>query len=175
MKPRIGLVAIFTLGAALSLAPSGLAQEGGGNPEPTASPSSSDHYTGADSVKDSAKHAASEAANDTRSAFHTVKRKTKSAAITTEAKTALLKDPETRHSTIHVTTNRGVVTLTGKVASSGTAQHAQEVVARLEGVRAVRNRLKYPAAGENNPPAAEQGPAPAEPGSAQPAMPQPER
>lgn len=175
MKPKTGLVGVFAMAAALSLAPLAFAQEGGAGQEPSAGPSSSDHYSGADSVKDSAKHMATAAESDARSAYHAVKRTTKNAAITTEAKAALLKDPATRHSTIHVRTKRGVVTLSGKVDSSDVAQHAQEVVARLDGVRAVRNKLEYPAAGESDSPAPEQAPPATQPGAPAEAMPQPER
>ncbi|HZO83546.1 MAG TPA: BON domain-containing protein [Candidatus Binataceae bacterium] len=172
MKPKAGLLGICVIAAAFAATPLSFAQEGPASPEPSASPSTSDHYTGAGSVKHSARDAASEATTGARNAYHAVKRSTKNTAITTEAKAALLKDPATRHSSIHVTTRSGVVTLTGKVDSSGTAQHAQQVIARLEGVRAVRNRLKYPM-DENNPPADEHGPAAAEPGNAGSTMPQP--
>ncbi len=157
MKAAIGLVSILAMIAALSLTPPALAQESASDQGSSAGSSSSDHYTGADSVKDSVKHIASNVEADASSAYHAVKTETKSAAITTEAKAALLKDAQTRHATIHVSTTRGVVTLTGKVDSSETAQHAEEVVASLSGVSAVHNELKYPDAASEGPSAAVNG------------------
>lgn len=151
MKLKIGLAGIFAIAALVSLMPLAFAQEGGSGQGLSPNSSSSDHYNGADSVRDSAEHMAAGVEADASSAYHAVKTETKSAAITTEAKAALLKNAQTRHATIHVSTEHGVVTLTGKVDSSATAQHAEEIAARLDGVRAVRNKLKYPAANAEGP------------------------
>jgi hypothetical protein len=67
-------------------------------------------------------------------------------AIIVRAKAALTDDKNTSGATdaIHVQSNRGIVTLTGDVASQITAERAQMIVAQLSGVRDVVNDLKYP-------------------------------
>lgn len=67
-------------------------------------------------------------------------------ALTAKAKDALRDDKNTSGATdaIHVQSSRGVVTLTGDVASQITAERAQLIVAQLAGVRDVVNDLKYP-------------------------------
>jgi hypothetical protein len=143
MKPKFTRLGTFALVTAFSFAPLALGQEGAGSPSsPPSSPSGStdQHYTGSSSIKDSAKSAGSTVENGAKSAYHGVR----SSAVTALAKAALLKDDQTRHSTIHIhTAKNGVVTLSGRVASKATADHAEEVVARLDGVKSVRNRLKY--------------------------------
>jgi osmotically-inducible protein OsmY len=75
------------------------------------------------------------------------------AATTTKVKEALVSDKKTSgaSSAIHVLVSRGVVTLTGDVASQATAEQAQQVVARVTGVRDVVNDLKYPHMTDSNP------------------------
>ena len=74
-------------------------------------------------------------------------------AITAKAKEALTTDKDTSSasSAIHVLASRGVVTLTGDVTSQATAEHAQQVVAQVTGVRDVVNDLKYPHMTDSNP------------------------
>ncbi len=66
------------------------------------------------------------------------------AALTTEIKTALLKDKATRTLGIHVKSNQGLVTLTGQVDSPQTAAEAQSIVAHVSGVQSVKNDLTWP-------------------------------
>jgi hyperosmotically inducible protein len=67
------------------------------------------------------------------------------AALTTEIKTDLLKDKATRTFGIHVKSNQGLVTLSGKVDSPKTATRAQSIAARVNGVQSVKNELTWPA------------------------------
>jgi osmotically-inducible protein OsmY len=75
-----------------------------------------------------------------------IRDKSNDAAMTSKASAALAEDKDTAgaSSAIHIQTNGGVVVLTGDVASQTTAEKAQTVVARLDGVRDVVNDLKYP-------------------------------
>ena len=79
----------------------------------------------------------------------------KDSVLTTKAKAELLRNEQTKDSTIHVSTYRGVVTLTGEVDLKEKAEQAQEVVARIDGVKNIRNELIYPGSVT--------GPAPSEP------------
>jgi osmotically-inducible protein OsmY len=97
-----------------------------------------------ESVKESTKNAASKVKEGTKKFYHHAKRDVKDAALEARIKKALLEDNRTRHEEIHVAADRGEVMLTGAVDSSTTAEHAQEVVARLDGVRDVKNDLVYP-------------------------------
>jgi hyperosmotically inducible protein len=65
------------------------------------------------------------------------------AALTTKIKTALLSDKATRTFGIHVKSNQGLVTLTGKVDSAQAAAHAQSLAANVDGVQSVENRLTW--------------------------------
>jgi hyperosmotically inducible periplasmic protein len=65
------------------------------------------------------------------------------AALTTEIKTALLSDKATRTFSIHVKSNQGLVTLTGKVDSAQVAARAQSLAANVNGVQSVENRLTW--------------------------------
>ena len=78
----------------------------------------------------------------------------KDSVLTTKAKAALLRNEETKDSTIHVSTHRGVVTLMGKVDSKEKAEQAQEVVTRVDGVKNIRNELIYPASATGPAPSA---------------------
>lgn len=61
-------------------------------------------------------------------------------AITAKVKAALVRDPETRD--IGVQTYRGVVQLSGFVASDAERQEAERDASQVSGVRSVRNDLK---------------------------------
>jgi hyperosmotically inducible periplasmic protein len=65
------------------------------------------------------------------------------AAMTTEIKTALLKDKATRTFGIHVKSNQGLITLTGEVDSPQTATRAQSIAAHVSGVQSVNNELTW--------------------------------
>jgi hyperosmotically inducible periplasmic protein len=59
-----------------------------------------------------------------------------------KAKVALASDPATKDATIEVEASNGTVKLTGQVDSKATAEHAQQVVAQIDGVKSVDNELK---------------------------------
>ena len=69
------------------------------------------------------------------------------AAVTMKVKTAILSDPALKVAEIHVTTNGGVVTLTGNIDSAANSDHAKNVVAAIEGVKSVDNQLTVKPAG----------------------------
>jgi len=83
------------------------------------------------------------------------------AAITGRVRTVLQADRVVDASKIQVTTEKGIVTLAGSVAGEDAHQKAVELVGRVEGVRAVRDRLDVvpapPAPAEAAPPAAPAG------------------
>jgi len=156
MQPKISLLGISILAAGLSFSPLVFAREYPRNADPAATPSPSVEQpkstsesvkesvgNAASDVKEGSENAASKVASGAESAYHKTKSELTSTKITAKAKVALLRDAETKHSTIHVKTNRGVVTLSGKVNSEAAAEHAQQVVSQIEGVKEVRNRLKY--------------------------------
>jgi hyperosmotically inducible protein len=62
--------------------------------------------------------------------------------ITQRVKTALAKDSQTNTTVIDVATKDGVVTLTGDIGSHEKAEHAQELVAGIKGVKSVDNELR---------------------------------
>jgi len=158
MKPKRGLLGISALAVTISLSPFAFAQEdtGQSSGSPVASPSAIDQGEGiGQSAKDSAKNgaaelkkgaesAASKVARTTRRAYHKGAAELRDSMLTAKAKTALLRNEETKHSTIHVSTESGVVTLSGAVNSKERAEQAQEVVAQIDGVKNIRNDLTYP-------------------------------
>jgi hypothetical protein len=133
-----------------------------------------------ESVKESTENAASKVKEGTKKFYHHVKRDVKDVALEARIKKALFADTRTRHKDIHFAADRGEVMLTGAVDSRTTAEHAQEVVARLDGVRDVKNDLVYPSthaqgessksgaisssAGATNPPYSSTAPAEQAPG-----------
>jgi BON domain-containing protein len=158
MKPKRGLLGISALAITISLSPFAFAQEDPGRPKgpPVASPSANDQgesmgqsardsaENGAAEVKKGAENAASKVARTTRRAYHKGTAELRDSMLTAKAKTALLRNEETKHSTIHVSTESGVVTLSGAVNSKERADQAQEVVAQIDGVKNIRNDLTYP-------------------------------
>jgi len=62
--------------------------------------------------------------------------------ITTKAKVAVLSSVGTTGTKVHVDTNDGLVTLHGTVASSDDRASAEKAVAKLDGVKKVRNLLE---------------------------------
>jgi hyperosmotically inducible periplasmic protein len=162
MRPKNVLLGIPILVAAIALPPLVFAQESSGSPAAStdqgASASESveqSSKSGADEVKEGAENAGSAVANTASRAYHKSARFVKDSVLTTKAKAQLMSNEETKDSTIHVSTHRGVVTLTGEVDSKEKAEQAQEVVAQIDGVKNIRNKLMYPG------PAA--GPAPSAP------------
>jgi BON domain len=63
-------------------------------------------------------------------------------ALTQEVKSALANDPGTYQSKINVAAQDGIVHLRGRVSSMATKQHAQQVVAQIQGVRSIDNELR---------------------------------
>ena len=157
------LFGIPILAAAIALPPFAFGQESAGSP--AASPSTDQGASmsesvkqfansGATEVKEGAENAASDVANTAKRAYHKGAAELKDSVLTTKAKAALLRNEETKDSTIHVSTHRGVVTLMGKVDSKEKAEQAQEVVTRVDGVKNIRNELIYPASATGPAPSA---------------------
>ena len=61
--------------------------------------------------------------------------------LTLQTKLALLGDERVRSADVHVTTQRGVITLRGKVDSEAEQQTAGEIARTIEGAREVSNQL----------------------------------
>jgi hyperosmotically inducible protein len=64
------------------------------------------------------------------------------AALTAKVKTALIRDREVAAHNVNVTTYRGLVQLSGFVASEDVARKAAEVARNVDGVRDVYNDLR---------------------------------
>ena len=77
-------------------------------------------------------------------AYDHVARDVKDVSLETRIRAMLHESKYTRGSDVHVTANNGVVTLTGQVPSKQSARHVGEVVASVDGVKAVHNDLNYP-------------------------------
>jgi hyperosmotically inducible periplasmic protein len=75
----------------------------------------------------------------------------KDSILTAKAKAALGKDEQTRHSMIQIATANGIVVLSGRVDSKAGADRAQAIVARLKGVKDVRNELTYRTSSDDKP------------------------
>ena len=67
--------------------------------------------------------------------------KTSDVWITTKTKLALLADDKVSSADVHVTTQQGVVTLTGKVESNEAKQAAEADAQKIDGAQKVVNRL----------------------------------
>src|SRR5260370_8318809 len=72
----------------------------------------------------------------------------KDSIMTEKEEAAVGKEKQTRHSAIQIATANGIVVLSGRVNSKAGADRAQEIVARLKGVKDVHNELMYPASGD---------------------------
>ena len=59
-----------------------------------------------------------------------------------KVKAALGSDPATKDATIEVAASNGTVKLSGQVGSKAAAEHAQQGVAQIDGVKSVDNELK---------------------------------
>ncbi len=64
------------------------------------------------------------------------------ATITTRVKTALLNDPDIGVLRIDVTTNLGVVTLSGTVSATAEADRAVQIARGVQGVQGVKSAIK---------------------------------
>jgi osmotically-inducible protein OsmY len=110
---RKTLVGAFTLASALALSPIVFAQE---NPAPSGPMPMGGAATSTTQPSDS--------------------------SLMQKVKVALASDPQMKGSTIDVAAANGTVTLSGRVDSKATAEHAQQVVAQIDGVKSVDNELK---------------------------------
>ena len=61
--------------------------------------------------------------------------------ITTRVKTAIYNEPELKVMAIHVSTDEGVVTLSGTVKTRGERTKAAQAARKVEGVKQVKNDL----------------------------------
>lgn len=76
-----------------------------------------------------------------KEAGRTVTREVTDSWLTLQAKMALLADERVSSGDIHVTTQRGVIALRGKVDSEAEQQAAGEIARTIEGARDVSNQL----------------------------------
>jgi hyperosmotically inducible periplasmic protein len=115
----------------------------------TTVPVSGKDNSGAEAARESTADATSKVkeGNDYRKA----RAELKDSILTAKAKAALGKDEQTRNSAIQIATANGIVVLSGRVDSKANADHAQAIVARLKGVKDVRNELTYRASGDDKP------------------------
>jgi osmotically-inducible protein OsmY len=102
-------------------------------------PSASDSMSAA---RDSMKQAGSDTGDAAKDTYHGTATALRDTEITAKVKTALLKDHLTKHSTIHVRTTAGVVTLKGHVSSGTVAARAEQLAEATEDVREVDNKLR---------------------------------
>jgi hyperosmotically inducible protein len=83
-----------------------------------------------------------EAADKLKKAGRKVDRYTTDASLTAAIKMKLLQEDASAAAKINVTTNNGVVTLSGSVSNVAEAEHAKKVAASQDGVRRVISTLK---------------------------------
>jgi len=76
-----------------------------------------------------------------KDAGQTATREVTDSWLTLQTKLAVLADERVRSADVHVTTQRGVITLRGTVASEAEQQAAGEIARTVEGAREVRNEL----------------------------------
>ncbi len=131
MKNAFGLkIIVPALVLGMALAAPAFAQDDNG------SASQSMHRAG-----ESAEHAASDAGQAIKHAYHGTATAVSDSAITAKVKTGLHENKITTGSDIHVDTVAGVVTLKGTVASADASSNAQQVAQQTNGVKEVRNEL----------------------------------
>lgn len=70
-------------------------------------------------------------------------------ALTAKLKAELVADDQLKHTDISVTTNNGVVSLTGTVATQAESDHASTVVQGADGVKTVSNKLRVTGANKH--------------------------
>ena len=97
-----------------------------------------------DSWRQSAGEAVRNAEIATEKAYNQLARNVQNVSLEARIMGVLHENKTTRDSDVQVTADNGVVTITGQVASAQSAQHVQDVIANVYGVKAVNNQLKYP-------------------------------
>lgn len=98
----------------------------------------------AEKAKEAAENAGSAAESGAKKAYHKVSRGVSDAMLKSKVKSVLYENRDTKNESITVSAHKGVVKLTGRVKSRASAQEANEIVARLDGVNKVKNELRYP-------------------------------
>ena len=144
MKAKIGLLVISVLTAAVSISPFAFAQEGPYGRTPVSTASASTKGNSAEAVREDATSKVKEGSD-----YRKARAELKDSILTAKAKDALGKDEQTRNSAIQIATANGIVVLSGRVDSKAGADRAQAVVARLKGVKDVRNERTYRASGDD--------------------------
>jgi osmotically-inducible protein OsmY len=96
------------------------------------------------SWQQSATDAAHQAENATEKAYNRVAQDVKDISLEARITAVLHENKSTRDYDVRATADKGTVTLTGVVSSPQDAQHVQDVVASVYGVKAVNNELGYP-------------------------------
>lgn len=86
------------------------------------------------------------AAPDSTDSSATVGAAISDTAITTKVKAKFATDERLKNSEVSVTTNNGVVTLTGSASSSTAKEAAETLASNVSGVRSVNNQLAAPSA-----------------------------
>ena len=81
-------------------------------------------------------------ATHTTGASTSIGTKVDDSAITTKVKAELLGAKNVKSTHIHVKTRAGIVSLTGTVPTADDKTGAEDVVAKVDGVEAVKNHLK---------------------------------
>jgi len=95
----------------------------------------------ADEVNSRINRAADVAERKLENAAHEAGKAMNDATITAKVKSALISEPDLKALSINVDTTAGVVTLKGKADNQENRIKAEQVAARVEGVRTVRNEL----------------------------------
>ena len=89
-------------------------------------------------------NAGSAAGKSVEHVYHASVDQMSDAALTTKVKSALWRNERTRKYSIHVESDQGKVTIDGAVRSRKSAKYVQAVVAAVEGVHKVDNKLTWP-------------------------------
>jgi len=129
MRIRKTLTAALALGALVALA----ACQG----QNEKNQSASDHF----------KKAAGEITQGAKEVASNVASSASDAALTTRVKTRLASHQGLSSFSIHVSTDKGVVTLSGTVGSRAASELAAQVASKTDGVRIVINKLKVQSGG----------------------------
>jgi osmotically-inducible protein OsmY len=80
----------------------------------------------------------------TKKTYNEVAGDVKDISLAARIEAVLHENKSTRDSDVYVAAENGTVTITGSALSEHNAQHVQEVVASVYGVKAVNNHLDYP-------------------------------
>jgi hyperosmotically inducible protein len=90
------------------------------------------------------KDAGSATADSAEHAYRGTADEMKDATLTSKVKEKLLTDSKVRPYSIHVESDQGKVTIDGTVDSPTTAKYVESVVASVDGVQVVNNKLTWP-------------------------------